>query len=98
MLEGIIGRNKLVESDCGKSGVQEGSTTENQEPESPSSSGSPALYRYVHHLPLNILYGLPRHCVLLPHTFSIRKRSPVPNLALPLLCLSSLIILLPPEM
>lgn len=29
MLEGIMGRNKLVESGCGKSGVQEGSTTEN---------------------------------------------------------------------
>lgn len=34
MLEGIMGKNELVESGCGKSGVQEGSITANQEPES----------------------------------------------------------------
>lgn len=75
-----MGSSELVEGVCGKSGVQEGSTTANQEPESPPSAagpcslGSPAPYRYVHHLPLNTPYSLPRHRALLPHTFSIRKQ------------------------
>lgn len=87
-----MGRNELVKSVCGKSGLQEGSTTANQgqkEPESPPSAArpcglvSPALYKCVHHLLLNIPCGLPRHPVPLCHTLSIRKHSPVSNLALP---------------
>lgn len=33
-----MGSSELVEGVCGKSGVQEGSTTANQEPESPPSA------------------------------------------------------------
>lgn len=81
-----------MKSVCGKSGMREGGTTANQgqkEPETPPSAarpcslGSPALYRCVHHLLLNMPCGLPRHPVPPPHTLSIRKHSPVSKLALP---------------